>query len=159
RSAGVEVWAGHSLPGRDARARMPVPHPLSPTLRPGRGDTAPRTPMDEPAMKQPSGLFASVVLAAFLAVGFAAVWGVLLKWGSSTVRRRAPARVDGGPLFLADGPPVVERVSRVRGVSVVPPSEQFRDLEGNPVTVPADARWATGVSLYGGRAGEGLLAG
>jgi hypothetical protein len=108
-------------------------------------------------MRKRSGLFAEVVLAAFLAVGVTALLGVLLKWGHETVRSLRPAVVEERPLFLADGTPVVERVCFVHGVSVVPPQEQFRDLDGNPVEVPEGARWTTGVSLYERGQGPGLL--
>ncbi|MCI0463180.1 MAG: hypothetical protein L0Z62_40050 [Gemmataceae bacterium] len=108
-------------------------------------------------MWKPFSPFPSLVLATFLAVGFAAIWGVLVKFGHETVRSFRPVRLEERPLFLADGTPVVERVCLVRGQSIVPPQEQFRDLEGNLVQVPGDARWATGVALYRRRRGEELL--
>jgi hypothetical protein len=110
-------------------------------------------------MRKLSGLFPSVVLASLLAVGFAGVWGILVKFGHETLRSLRPATVEERPLFLADGTAVVERVCMVNGQQTVPPQEQFRDLEGNLVQVPADARWVTGVPLYGRGPGEGLLGG
>src|SRR5262245_27626724 len=110
-------------------------------------------------MRKPSGLFPSVVLATFLAVGFAAICGVLVKWGYETVRSLRPLTVEERPLFLADGTPVVERVCLVNGQSIVPPQEQFRDLAGNLVQVPDDARWSTGVSLYPRGPREEMLGG
>src|SRR5262245_41521753 len=111
------------------------------------------------AMHKPSGLVPSVVLAGFLGVGFAALWGVLLKWGHETVRSFRPPAVEEALLIRADGTPVVERFGFVRGKSIVPPEARFRDLAGNRVEVPNDARWAPGVVLFRGSPDDGLLAG
>src|SRR4051794_281846 len=108
-------------------------------------------------MRQAFGKIPSIVLAMFLALGFATIWGILIKWGHETVRSLHPATVEERPLFLADGTPVVERYCFVNGQSIVPPDEQFRDLEGNPAKVSDDARWATGVSLHRSRPRESLL--
>lgn len=110
-------------------------------------------------MPRSNGLFASLVLATILAVGFATVWGVMVVWGYETVRSFQPPRVEERPLLLADGRAVVERVCQANGVSVLPPEEQFRDLQGNFVQVPEEARWVTGVSLYRRETGANLLGG
>jgi hypothetical protein len=110
-------------------------------------------------MRKPTRLVAAVVVATFLAVGVAVVCGVLAKWGYETLRSLRPASVHERPLFLADGTPVVERVCTVRGQSIVPPQEQFRDLEGKFVQVSDDARWVTGVPLYDGAPRESLVGG
>ncbi len=101
-------------------------------------------------------LFPAVVLALFLALGFAIVWGVLVKLGYETVRSFGPPAVVEEVFFLADGTPVVERMYHTDH-GLVPLPEPFRDLAGNPVRVPDDARWALGVPLHLGRSGESVL--
>src|SRR5579871_2879631 len=103
-----------------------------------------------------SGLFPVLVLALFLALGFAVVWGVLVKFGYETVRELRPPPVEDRPLFLADGTPVLEQVRSERGRGAVPLPEPYRDLAGNPLKLPEHAQWAAGVALNRGPS-DGLL--
>src|SRR5262245_23223649 len=108
-------------------------------------------------MRKPARLVPAVALATVLAVGFAAVLGVLVKWGYSTVRSLRPATVAERVLVVADATPVVERLNLVNGLSQVPRAEKFRDPAGNFVPVPDDAPWSPGVALHGRGSGGGLL--
>lgn len=108
-------------------------------------------------MRKASDLFMQVNLATLLVIGFAALLGVLAKWGYETMRSFRPPEIDERPMFLADGTAVVERVCSVNGQSIIPPSEQYCDWQGNRLSVPNDARWVTGVPLYQGWTGHGLF--
>ncbi len=107
-------------------------------------------------MRRPTGLFPTVVLAALLAVGFAVLWGVFVKWGYETARMLGSHTLEERLLFLADGTPVVERVKMVNGQSVIPPEEQFHDLRGNTVRLPAETHFLGAVPFYLSRR-NGLL--
>src|SRR5438445_474159 len=84
-----------------------------------------------------------LILTALLAIGFALVWGAVVGWlwgGVATVLQRgAFGGSSGGPEYLrvkADGTPLLARVVGPEGLV-----EEYRDLEGNPVTPAADEKW------------------
>jgi hypothetical protein len=79
------------------------------------------------------GIVQPLVLAAVLAAGFAVVWGVVSLWAVEVGGYVAGAGEATERLqFLADGTPLVAHAEERRG------DLQYRDLEGNPVSLPED---------------------
>src|SRR6476646_3919475 len=84
-----------------------------------------------------------LTLATLLAVGFALAWSAVVGWlwggVGATLQGGAFGGSSGGPEYLrvrADGTPL-----RAQPVGPEWLVEEYRDLEGNPVTPAADEHW------------------